>query len=325
MERKEKLGIEGSEYEESVHMTEASSRNRNRVISSRDEARLNQSLNKLQIMIDRGEVELESDDSGATEEEAIEDALRELEEEKKNQEKEDKDSGYLLSSDDGEESEEDFFGSNEYFSSSVEKTFKSERESTVRSNDIAIDMGDSSSSDEDQDEESEDEEEEKVILRDVDKPKGSFNRHSLSRKSRRSTNRVSKTSKSNTLLNPNVTYTAGTRVRKREPRESTSRKSKHKDEGDYDGFSEEARKKDLIGKKDVERILSGYGLKKDKIKKLAQQKINQKAFRDDAKERLQDEENKKELERKKNNREFDNQEKKRKMKSKLKMKVSSIF
>lgn len=57
-------------------------------------------------------------------------------------------------------------------------------------------------------------------------------------------------------------------------------------------------KKGVNDKKHVERVLSGYTLRKDKIKKKAQQKILQKKFKEDAKEQALKEEARKEKERK---------------------------
>lgn len=81
-------------------------------------------------------------------------------------------------------------------------------------------------------------------------------------------------------------------------------------------ISKEGRQKGIQDKRDIERSLSGYAQRKDKIRKAAHQKIFAKKFREKAKEDALKEEERKEKVRDEMHKDFRNQEKRRKLKSK---------
>lgn len=292
-------------------------------------------------MIDKGEIDLDDDtSSNATLEEAIDDAWNDIEEqEKKNKERSDlgnRESDYHLDSTiqemfEGEESEEDIDDSEEdterYSSNTIEESSKN-RESTVRSNDIALGFDEEDSEEEGEGDENENDEEEEV--HDVDKQslvksnKSGVNKSQRSNKSKKAHKKNQNASISNSFKNERPTrglrYSIteprinNTRDRKFIPREETKNlekqksKRKHKDKDSSNG---------LLAKKEIERRLRGYELKKDKMKKVVQQKILQKKFKEDIKYREEQDKQSRDKAREERHKGVKNQEKRLKLKSNL--------
>jgi hypothetical protein len=75
--------------------------------------------------------------------------------------------------------------------------------------------------------------------------------------------------------------------------------------------------KGLVDKRQIERRLRGYTIKKDKIKKVAQQKILQMKFKEDVKIREDEEREKRDIERDRKYSNIKNEEKRRILKSNI--------
>lgn len=120
------------------------------LMSERDRHHLAECLNKLEILIHKGEVQLDSDDVN-TDDEAVLDAFKEIMQEKQEAELREKarltgrnpneveDYMYEIDSDEfgeGEEEESDIFGPSE--STPADDDTSTHRQSTVKSNDIAL-------------------------------------------------------------------------------------------------------------------------------------------------------------------------------------------
>jgi hypothetical protein len=310
---------------------------------SEEEVKLNNSLNILQIMLDKGEVELEDDaSSNATMNDALDEALNEYNSKKMKKTKSkykykirDRDSDYQISSLDkyqsveNEESEEEYDGTYEDDTSEVvtmsEVNDRTHGQSTVRSNDIALgfDEEDSDNGDGDENEDEDEDEEEKVSVNLKIPGKSSRlpnHKSQLSKTSKRSPSIPSSVNKSRDPFRGTRNIKSGTRSVKEMNNEQyiptsmrrkvTNKYGKKKSDGDVST-------KGMVDKKMIERKLRGYTIKKDKIKKVAQQRILRRKFKADVK--LREEEEKEEREKKWNEKHSNirNEEKRRILKSNI--------
>ncbi|CAI2384461.1 unnamed protein product [Moneuplotes crassus] len=317
LERKNKLGYkERDSLERSIQFAELSQRARTVTNNEfhgvmMDEAALNKSLKKLQIMIDRGQVDLNSLVSGITEENAIEDVLKDMERRDKeangsisgreivyeftDEDYEDIES-YLKEDLSMKESEEEE-SSSEEVSLHSKSSKQSERESTIKSDDIVLENEESESEESNEEEES----------------RGSRGYSRIREKSPKKNKKSKKKKKDYEKLDDSDSrYTTETQPK------LTNDKS-----GANNLISKKGREKGIQSKQTIERALSGYSHRKDKVKKVAIQKMLHNKFRQKAKEDAIAAEERKKKEKEKYEEIYKNDEKKKKMKTKRNKKIST--